>query len=712
MNLRSSFCLLLLASACSGPPSVSDGRCGDLRLSVGEECDDGNGVDTDACTNACTTARCGDGVLRNDLAAGITGAELCDDGNTEDNDGCTASCAVARCGDGLLRTDLEAGDEGYEACDDGNDDNSDDCSNSCLVQGCGDGVIQPERGEICDDGNTSDNDGCTNRCRPAGCGDGSVYDGQEDCDDGNRDNFDACLNTCEAARCGDGTQRRDLEEGVEGYEACDDGNLEDDDACRNGCLLPTCGDGVHRRDLHPTAPGYEECDDGNDSNDDECSNDCVSLGCGNGRLNDGEGCDDGNIENADGCLNTCQIAVCGDGVTRRDLDPGNEGFEACDDGNVEDSDACTAGCVAAVCGDGITRVDLAEGDEGFEACDDANEDPNDACTECLAARCGDGITREDLGEGDEGYEACDDANEVDTDGCRNGCVAAVCGDGVVREDVAEGQAGYEACDDGNDVEDDDCAGDCYPPGEGNISLVATHDVAGGSFSGTHSNFHPQGICYDHSGNQLAMAHQGTRRIDFMRVGEPGRTGQIATNLHHQTSVACDGDRFLVVDYTGNAGREDMHRVNRNGGTAIHWNERAGYGGFPVAVFGDELWRTDVSRTYNWSALTRLHRTNKDNPAQVVSSFNGPSNSGVGDLCHDGSKLWVLGYVHNRASQQINLWAVDPDNGALLRTYENAGRCPRGEPKGLACNRTSRRLYVYCYNETRNQDSALLEYRHP
>jgi cysteine-rich repeat protein len=478
------------------------------------------------------------------------------------------------------------------------------------------------------------------------------------------------------------------------------------------CVAARCGDGIFRRDLNPSHPDYEECDDGNESDDDECSTQCVSLGCGNGRLNEGETCDDGNIEDADACRNNCTLASCGDGVVRRDRQEGEEGYEACDDGNLEDTDACRANCSVARCGDGVTRLDLNETQAGFEACDDANDEENDACASCVLARCGDGITREDLGEEDEGYESCDDANEIDTDGCRNGCIAAVCGDGVLREDAAEGQPGYEACDDGNEVDDDDCANDCYPPGQGNISLIATHNVAGGTFSGTHSNFHPQGICYDHTSNQLVMAHQGTRRLDFMRIGEPGRAGQISTNLHHQTSVACDGDRFLVVDYTGNASREDMHRVNRNGGTSIHWNERAGYGGFPVAVFGDELWRTDVSRTYNWNTLRRLHRTQKNNPAQILSSFDGPSNNGVGDLCHDGSKLWVLGYVHNRASRQINLWAVNPESGNVLRRYENAGQCPRGEPKGLACNRTQRRLYVYCYNETRNQDSALLEYRHP
>ena len=713
--MRTSFAalaIMTLSLDCGSPPPAQSGRCGDQRLDPGETCDDGNGIDDDACTNACTLAACGDGIVRTDLAVGVSGFEACDDGNELDDDGCLADCSEARCGDGVLRTDISEGEEGYEACDDGNDEPNDECSNSCALQICGDGILQPERGEICDDGNTLDTDACTNRCRPAGCGDGSVWEGNEECDDGNRDNFDACLNTCTAARCGDGAQRLDLEEGEEGYEACDDGNSDSDDACLTTCVAARCGDGIYRRDLNPNHPDYEECDDGNDSDDDECSTECVSLGCGNGRLNEGEECDDGNIEDADACRNDCTTARCGDGVIRRDLQEGEEGFEACDDGNELDTDACRTLCVPARCGDGVARQDLLEGQDGFEQCDDGNAEDADACAQCRLARCGDGITREDLAEGQPGYEGCDDANEVDTDACRNGCITAVCGDGVQRDDVAEGEAGYEACDDGNQVDDDACANDCYPPGQGNISLIATHTVRGADFSATHSNYHPQGICYDHQGGQIAFAQQGTNRIDFLTVGQPGRTGSISTGLRHQTSVACDSDRFLVVDYTGNASREDMHRISRNGARSVHWNERAGYGGFPVAVFGDELWRTDLSRRYDWSNLRRIHRTQKNNPAQITSSFDGPSNSGVGDLCHDGSKLWVLGYVHNRASRQINLWAVNPDNGAVLRTYENAGQCPRGEPKGLACNRTARRLYVYCYNEARNQDGALLEYRHP
>ena len=46
----------------------------------GEGCDDGNGDPTDACTNSCFPARCGDGLLQE--------GERCDDGNAIDTDDC------------------------------------------------------------------------------------------------------------------------------------------------------------------------------------------------------------------------------------------------------------------------------------------------------------------------------------------------------------------------------------------------------------------------------------------------------------------------------------------------------------------------------------------------------------------------------------------------------------------------------------------------
>jgi cysteine-rich repeat protein len=58
--------------------------CGNGVVELGEECDDGNLQDDDACMR-CAAARCGDGVLR-------AGFEQCDDGNFGQQDGCTTLC--------------------------------------------------------------------------------------------------------------------------------------------------------------------------------------------------------------------------------------------------------------------------------------------------------------------------------------------------------------------------------------------------------------------------------------------------------------------------------------------------------------------------------------------------------------------------------------------------------------------------------------------
>lgn len=65
-------------------------RCGDGIVQSGEECDDGNFADDDACLSSCRSARCGDGVV-------WTGVEECD---TTDMPACTTSC----------------GTDGYQSC--------------------------------------------------------------------------------------------------------------------------------------------------------------------------------------------------------------------------------------------------------------------------------------------------------------------------------------------------------------------------------------------------------------------------------------------------------------------------------------------------------------------------------------------------------------------------------------------------------------------
>lgn len=71
----------------SSPGTTTLSICGDGVVDPGEDCDDGNTDNTDACSSVCATSRCGDGYL-------WTGIEECDDGNMVDGDGCSSSCMI------------------------------------------------------------------------------------------------------------------------------------------------------------------------------------------------------------------------------------------------------------------------------------------------------------------------------------------------------------------------------------------------------------------------------------------------------------------------------------------------------------------------------------------------------------------------------------------------------------------------------------------
>jgi cysteine-rich repeat protein len=222
--------LLLLFGACNCEQVMvrdQGSTCGNGERQTDEGCDDGNRVNTDACTNGCEPATCGDGI--------VGPGEACDDQNDDPSDGCH-ECQREPCGNGVV--------EGEEECDDGNDDNTDDCLSSCIAASCGDGFAYLAE-EDCDDGDGQDDNACRNSCVPAACGDGVVRtdlaegdDGFEGCDDGNEVNTDNCLPRCVPARCGDGVVREDLAEGAEGFEECDDGNQDDNDDCQNDCTPP------------------------------------------------------------------------------------------------------------------------------------------------------------------------------------------------------------------------------------------------------------------------------------------------------------------------------------------------------------------------------------------------------------------------------------------------------------------------------------------
>jgi cysteine-rich repeat protein len=436
--------------------------CGNGTLEPPEQCDDGNQVDTDACTNLCRPAACGDGFQQpgedcddgNDLASDacnecrssscgdgvIQSTEECDDQNQDAADACTNACKVRRCGDGIVQSG--------EGCDDGNLDNGDACTNACVAGTCGDAVMQGNEG--CDDGNPIDNDGCSNACQLAKCGDGVVQlVTGEACDDGNTSETDACNADCQKATCGDGVIQTEI------GEVCDDGNTIANDACTNSCQKPSCGDSIVQPALDEACDdgmatekctalcrvpdcgdgitqANEVCDDGNLSNTDDCTTACKKPACNDGFLQAGESCDDGNTNNLDGCTTECEKAACGDGIHQLN--------EECEDGNTVDTDMCTSQCRTARCGDSIKAT--------HEGCEDGNTIDTDMCTAlCTVAKCGDHVQAS--------HEQCDDHNTVNNDDCTAECKTAICGDNIIQPVLGEN------CDDGNTAPMDTCSHRCH-----------------------------------------------------------------------------------------------------------------------------------------------------------------------------------------------------------------------------------------------------------
>jgi cysteine-rich repeat protein len=174
--------------------------CGNGTLDDQEECDDGNLINGDGCSDICNIETlCGNGI--------IDEHEECDDGNTENGDGCDSNCKFEPyCGDGVL----DLGEE----CDDGNNLNGDGCSSTCEIEPyCGDNILDP--GEECDEGDDeSPEDGtrnvdscpygiqtcCSKSCQIISgnwCGDAIIQEFEgEECDDGNQSGYDGCNSNC------------------------------------------------------------------------------------------------------------------------------------------------------------------------------------------------------------------------------------------------------------------------------------------------------------------------------------------------------------------------------------------------------------------------------------------------------------------------------------------------------------------------------------
>jgi cysteine-rich repeat protein len=480
-------------------------RCGDGKINLHgthhEDCDDNDHVDTNACTNECKAAVCGDGILGP--------GEECDDKGTLDGDGCSHDCKKEFCGDGT-KNNLNAAKP--EQCDSGGVSTA-ACNFDCTAPRCGDGIVNDQfkpdgvLAEQCDP--PSATNGCSATCRFEHCGNG-VKDPGEECDGADGvTGGQVCSANCHIEQCGNGI----LDPG----EECDDGNHSDGDDCLSSnaapasCKKATCGDG------HIDAR-TEECDDGamNGSLTSTCSTTCHTIHCGNGVKEQGEECDDGNASDADDCLSSatspatsCKIARCGDHVLNL-LSPGGKNREECDDGvaNGTHGDRCTADCKNAVCGNGVIdqdeTCDDGPGNNGigklcnatchFNVCGDGDTAGGEKCdagfvdingvahpqdgtmldgtvcnADCSLAVCGDGHPNT------AAHEDCDDGpmNGTGTTNCDAFCKFAACGDGHI--DPARAGHTAEQCDPGGAVDTDECNANCTIARCGDLITNAAHN---------------------------------------------------------------------------------------------------------------------------------------------------------------------------------------------------------------------------------------------
>lgn len=150
--------------------------------------------------------------------------------------------------------------------------------------------------------------GCT-IAEPDSRGEGTILNDDTDSDgDGIVNQNDNCPSVS--------NQNQENFDGDSQGDACDsdddnDGIPDQSDTCPNtpsgtqvdagGCPLPAqCGNGL--------VENGEQCDDGNQNNNDACINICINNICGDGFVNsDVEQCDDNNNINGDGCSSICQL---------------------------------------------------------------------------------------------------------------------------------------------------------------------------------------------------------------------------------------------------------------------------------------------------------------------------------------------------------------------------------------------------------------------
>ncbi len=463
----------------------------EIEREIKEECDDGNLINGDGCSDECLEEFCGNGrkdkiLVRQEDGSTIEKEEVCDHGlgrNSKiDGKYCSKNCdSNLLCGNGVV--------DGDEVCDHGikdyeevwvglsseneadqikaqgiltdlmRDKGKNDCAPNCAsTVKCGDGILDNygylgAKAEICDPG-TEENDF---KDKIFDYSKISLYKIVGDdrvalSDDEKKEYIDQnakCVDRCLSVQiCGDGAVS-----GGEGGEECDPGVIDTHSAnCTADCKLSYCGDSFRNEFAG------EECDHGQGRDatqeiigyESDCTHLCKKNICGDGikgiSENGQEECDMGPM--AAECTSECKRSFCGDGFVNifanEQCDHG-KGEHATSDDVGKDSQ-CTHLCRENICGDGFHGAD--------EECDDGPNGSENCTTDCKINRCGDGFYF--AGDPDEecdhgkGVDATD--KDVGTDSnCTHLCKINTCGDGI--QGISENEFGEkvrEKCDDGNE----------------------------------------------------------------------------------------------------------------------------------------------------------------------------------------------------------------------------------------------------------------------
>ncbi|MDI1434430.1 proprotein convertase P-domain-containing protein [Polyangium sorediatum] len=285
------------------------GYCGDGVINSGEECDDANTNNADACTNTCQLANgCGNGTW--------DAGEQCDDNNLASGDGCSSTCQVEIvCGANETPV-IVSNNTTTPIVDNGP-------FQDFPVHVATTGGVKKVIAVVGNIAHIVDSHLDIQLVGPSGM----VRNLSDDNGEANDDytstffNDDAAISITAGAAPFNGTFRPEAslsaapgtDFALQNAAGTWTLQVRDDTAVLGGtfnswtlalCIDTAgyCGDGK-------ADPG-EECDDGNTNDLDACTTKCqLTDGCGDGNLDAGEQCDDNNRVSGDGCSSSCQYDI-------------------------------------------------------------------------------------------------------------------------------------------------------------------------------------------------------------------------------------------------------------------------------------------------------------------------------------------------------------------------------------------------------------------